>query len=94
LGQKPPGDFYRPSTREYPERLAEVHYPCSWLQRRVSPGGQLKWRGLKLHLSHALVGQVVGREPIADGLWTLHFMSLELGQLDERKKCVVPKRNS
>jgi hypothetical protein len=93
LGQKPPAHFYRPSAREYPERLPEVQYPCSWHKRRVSPGGQLKWRGHKLHLSQALIGQLVGLEPIDDGLWTIHFMNLELGQLDERKNHVLPKRN-
>lgn len=89
LGQKPPAEFYRPSTREYPERLPEVKYPFGWIERRVSLGGQLKWRGLKLHVSHALVDQVVALEALADGLWKLHFMSLALGYIDERNKCVT-----
>lgn len=91
LAQKPPALFYRPSAREYPERLPEVSYPCGWVERRVSPGGQLKWRGLKLHVTQALVGQVVGLEAVAEGLWKLHFMSLELGHIDERKQRVVPR---
>ena len=94
LGQKPPALFYQPSARQYPERLPEVGYPCGWIERRVSPGGQLKWRGLKLHVIHALVGQVVGLEAIAEGLWKLHFMSLELGHIDESKQCLVPANNS
>ena len=93
LGQKPPADFYGPGARQYPEHLAEVHYPCGWSERRVSPGGQIKWRGLKLHLSDALIGEVVGLEPMEDGLWRMHFMGLELGRLDERQKRVVPNRN-
>ena len=93
LGQKPPASVYQPSKRAYPERLPEVHYPCGWHMRRVSPGGQLKWRGFKVYLSDALVDQVIGLEPVDDGLWRIHFMSLELGQLDERKECIIGRRN-
>ena len=30
LGQKPPGRYYRASTREYPERLRDIEYPVDW----------------------------------------------------------------
>jgi len=92
LGQRPPGDFYRPSTRDYPSRLLEPEYPDDWQKRKVSVGGQMKWNGSKIQISHALAEQVVGLRPIGEGLWTIYFASLELGQLDERRRRLTPIR--
>jgi transposase InsO family protein len=92
LGQKPPGSCYVPSSRDYPERLEQPEYPEDWHKRRVSAGGQMKWKGSKVQVSHALVDQLVGLEPIEDGLWKIHFGSLELGQWDERRRRVLPIR--
>jgi transposase InsO family protein len=90
LGQKPPSSCYVPSRRDYPERLEEMEYPEEWEKRRVSPGGQMKWDGWKVQVSHALVNQLIGLEPMGDGLWRIYFGSLELGQFDERKRRVLP----
>lgn len=85
LGQKPPADFYEPSPREYPDRLDDLEYPDQWEKRAISPGGQMRWKGAQLHLSHALHHQTVGLEPIGDGQWHIHFAGLKLGHLDERR---------
>jgi hypothetical protein len=91
-GQKPPVSCYTPSSREYPTRLIEPQYPDDWQKRKVSVGGQMRWKNNKVQISHALVDQVIGLEPIEDGLWAIHFGSLELGQLDERRRRVIPIR--
>lgn len=91
LGQRPPGSVYVASPRDYPVRVEELHYPDEWQKRRVSPGGQMRWKGRRVHISHALVNQVIGLEPIQDGLWRLHFGSLVLGRWDERLWGVVPQ---
>ena len=67
-----------------------MEYPEEWEKRRVSPGGQMKWDGWKVQVSHALVNQLIGLEPVEDGLWRIYFGSLELGQFDERKRRVLP----
>jgi transposase InsO family protein len=90
LGQKPPGSWYESSRRDYPSRLASLEYPEEWQKRQVSPGGQMRWRGERVQVSHALVDQIVGLRPAGDGLWTVYFGSLELGQLDERRGRLVP----
>lgn len=90
LGQKPPGSVYAPSSRDYPERLAPLEYPDGWQKRKISPGGQMKWRNVDIHVSHALAGQLIGLGPIEDGLWAIYFGSMELGQWDERRQRVLP----
>ncbi len=92
LGQKPPGSVYVPSLRDYPERLEELVYPDDWQKRKVSVGGQMKWTGRKVQVSHALIDQLIGLKPIGDGVWLMYFGSLELGQWDERHWRLVPVR--
>jgi putative transposase len=85
LGQQPPASAYVPSPRDYPPRLLATVYPDDWLLRSVRGSGDIKWRGKLLYVSHSLSTQCVGLQPLADGLWSLHFMSQPLGILDERK---------
>lgn len=90
LGQKPPGSLYVPSRRDFPERLAEMQYPEEWQKRKVCAGGQIRWNGVKVAVSHALIHQIVGLKPIGDGVWALYFGTLELGQWDQRDGRLVP----
>jgi hypothetical protein len=91
LGQRPPAEFYAPAEREYPERLPEQRgYPDDWEKRRVRKGGQIKWRGKDVRLSHALWGQEVGLKPVGDGEWAVYFESLELETFEERTGRVRP----
>jgi putative transposase len=84
LGQQPPASVYAPSPRAYPPRLLSPQYGADWIVRSVRSNGQIRWQGRKLFVSEALIGQRVGLEPVADGVWVLHFMSAELGVLDVR----------
>lgn len=94
LQQQPPASVYVPSGRDFPERLASPEYPDAWEKRSVRSNGEIRWRGRKVYLSQALTGQWVGLEPIAEGSWTVHFMSQPLGQLDERQDRIqAPKKN-
>lgn len=90
LGQHPPASVYRPSSKDFPERLIEPEYPEDWPVRAVRSNGEIKWKGHKIYLNFALRGQRVGLEPIEDGVWRLHFMTLALGQMDERDRRVEP----
>ena len=86
LGQGTPASVYRPSVREYPERLPEQQgYPPDWQKRRVRHNGEIKWAGDHLYLSQTLVGQEIGLEPIGEGRWAVRFETLLLGTFDERK---------
>ena len=84
LDQQPPASAYTGSPRAYPARLLSPEYGAEWRVRSVRSNGEIRWQGRKLFVSEALVGQRVGLEPVADGVWVLHFMSAQLGVLDER----------
>lgn len=72
LGQKPPAQFFEASPRPYPARLPELEYPADWQIRRVCAGGKFRCGGRQLaFLSHALVGERIGLQPIDDRYWRL-----------------------
>jgi putative transposase len=83
LGQLTPERCYQPSPRLFPERLREPEYSASWPVRRIAPGGQMRWTNQYVFVSHALAGEAVGMEPIADRRWRVWFYSYEVGILDE-----------
>lgn len=85
LQQRTPAQCYRPSLRAYPSRLEPTEYPSEWERRAVRLGGSIKWRGQSLFVSKALTGELIGLEPLVDGLWRLWFDFYEFGELDERK---------
>jgi putative transposase len=82
LGQTTPASHYEPSPREYPRRVAEVHYPETWQVRRVWPGGQMRWHNQSVFVAHALQGEFVGIEPVDERHWRIWFSFYELGVLD------------
>lgn len=93
LGQKPPGELYEPSERDYPERLPEQRgYPDEWEKRMVRKSGQMKWKGRDVRLSDALRGQQIGLKPVEEGVWGVYFEDFELGHFDERKMRVIPAK--
>ena len=89
LGQKTPASLYVPSSREYPKRLPDICYPIEWTLRRVSPGGQMRWRKELVFVAHALGGQTVGLEPIDDRYWRVWFSFYEVGVMDTKHLRVV-----
>lgn len=92
LGQQTPASAYAPSAREYPERLLEQRgYPEDWQKRRVRHNGEIKWAGGRLYLSEALVGQEIGLEPISEAGWAVHFETLLLGTIDDRKGRIIKR---
>jgi transposase InsO family protein len=82
LGQQTPATHYHSSPRTYPERLREVEYPADWEVRRVSVGGQMRWRSDNIFVAHALEGERVGLEPRAEGGWRVWFSFYEVGVLE------------
>lgn len=83
LGQVVPASLYVASPRPYPRRVAEPDYQPHWAQRRICDGGQMKWNGRKVFVSHALKHKQVGLEPLQDGLWRMWFYQHWLGMWDE-----------
>lgn len=85
LGQVPPSTVMAPCERSFPSALPELEYP-SWFEvRRVRSNGQIKWDSQLVFVSEVLIGEIVGLDPVDDGLWDLYFGSVRLGRLNERK---------
>lgn len=92
LGQKPPSSIYKPSPRDYPERLPTPNYPDDWQKRTVRQGGRIRWKGYEVNVTRSLSGQCIGIKPVDDGLWMVCFEKLELGTLDERQRRIRPAK--
>jgi transposase InsO family protein len=88
LGQQPPSSVYVPSDRRYPDELPPMAYPLHDLTLAVNQGGHIRVNRKVFFLSHALTGQAVGLREIDRGRWLVSFMSLDLGYLNERTRCL------
>lgn len=84
LDQETPASIYRPSNREYPERLPSIEYPDHFEKRLVSRNGGFRWASARVPITHTLEGQYVGLEEVDDGKWDVYFGRVRLGQMDER----------
>ncbi len=86
IGQRLPSDLWIPSPRSYPERLVDPEYPGYFEVRRVRSGGEMKFKSRMQFVSQALAGQLIGLEPIDDGIWSVVFGTTLLGRFDERTR--------
>jgi hypothetical protein len=83
LGQKPPAMLYECSARPYPQRLPGMEYAPDWKVKRVYPGGKFCWnRHWQPFVSHALVDEYIGLEPLDERHWRAWFGLWELGMMD------------
>ena len=85
LNQQTPASQYTNSTRPYPKRLPELHYPDYFEVKKVSHSGVVYWRNKMLYVSHLLDQEHIGMEQIDEGIWQLYFGPAKLGRFDERQ---------
>ncbi len=84
IGDRTPSTLWSPSPRRYPERVAPPDYPAHMEIRRVSTAGTCRLQSRQPFLSHALDGQDIGLEEVADGIWNIVYYSTLLGKIDAR----------
>jgi len=84
LDQETPGSCYVAAERPMPDRLPPLEYPDRFEVRYVSANGGIRWNSRWVAVSIVCVGEYVGLEEIADGIWTVYFGPLKLGRLNER----------
>jgi putative transposase len=84
IGQQLPASLWTTPPRHYPRRLTNPDYPGHFEVRRVRTSGEIKFHGRLLFLSEPLVGELVGLEPIDDGVWSVVFYTTLLARFDER----------
>ena len=92
LGQKPPASLYQPSQRSYPRRIPEVSYPDDMQVRRVRSKGEIKWRGKRLFLSEALIGELVGIRREGERHHSVYFGPLKLCLIDDETNSIIKNR--
>ncbi|WP_197386774.1 integrase core domain-containing protein [Ralstonia pseudosolanacearum] len=85
LDQCTPQSCYTKSTRPYPSRLDEMSYAGYIQPHRVTQAGLIYQSGKIVYVGHLLHGEVVGLEPVDDGVWRVYFGPIALGLIDERK---------
>jgi len=83
LGQKTPTSIYTPSPRNYPDRIDQPEYQAGATVRRVRTNGDIKWKGNRVFISEALIGEPIGLKQISDRTWAIYYGPLEIGLLDE-----------
>ena len=84
IGDQTPATLWTPSPRVYPERITPPQYPAHLEVRRVSTAGTFRLHTHRPFLSHALQGEDIGLEEVADGIWNIVYYSTLLGKIDER----------
>jgi putative transposase len=84
LNMTTPGAIYSPSPRPMPKEIGNPDYPAHFEVRRLHKGGQLKFHRGILQVGGVLRSEVIGIEPIADGVWQLWFGPIYLGLLTEQ----------
>jgi transposase InsO family protein len=68
LDQNPPASVYQPSSRPFPAKIPAVDYDSNTTIRFVHTNGEIKWKGDKIYLSEALIGQYVALTPVDNHL--------------------------
>jgi len=77
-----PADRYRPSTREFPERLPEIEYCSGDLVRRVDEKGLISFKGRRYRVGKSLAGQWVAVRPTTeDGIYDVYFCLQNISQI-------------
>jgi len=83
-----PGHHYTRSPRPYPTRVQAPEYGKDIEVRRVRSNGQIKWRGHRVFVSQALIGELIGLQQIDDARCQLLFCNMRLGVINERLSTV------
>ena len=84
LDGKTPSMLWEPSPRQMPTVLPAPEYAGHLEVRSVGPSGNIKFKGVAIFLSDALVGEHVGLEEVDDGIWSVWFYQRLLARLNER----------
>jgi putative transposase len=81
LGQRPPGQVYRPKRSS--QRNVLMSYASGLVVRRVRSNGQIKWRGRKRFVGEAFIGYPVGVKLVGQEKCMIYFADLLIGELLE-----------
>jgi transposase InsO family protein len=84
LGQRTPGEVYTPSRRTMPARMEDPWYDADHQIRRIRSSGEIIWKGERVFISEALVGELVGIAELESGDHVVRFCDLDIGLIDRQ----------
>lgn len=84
LELRPPGAFYTPSPRPFPEKLPELEYPAHFEKRYVSFNGGMRWKSNWVCVSRICQGAHIGLEEVDNEVWDVYFGPLRIGRFYEQ----------
>lgn len=58
----------------------------------MSKNAGIRWRHIRISVSHIFAGEYIGLEEIDDGIWEVYYGPIWLGRLDERFMKIVDER--
>jgi len=84
IGMHTPASRYSASTRSMPSQLPQVEYGPDDIVRRVGDGGRISFRGHKLRVGKALIGQYVALRARVDreGAFNVYFCHQKLDAIE------------
>jgi len=86
LDQQTPASQYSASTRPYPGRLPQMEYPNYYETRQVRYNGLINLRNKQIYISNLLHHETIGLEEVDDGIWSVYFGPIKIGEFNERQK--------
>ena len=84
LNMHTPASVYRPSLRQFPERLPQPDYGTTMKVRRVFPHGQFCWNYQDVFLSKVLAGERIGLLPIDEHAMRIYVAWYPVARFDTR----------
>jgi putative transposase len=85
-----PAMHYQPSARPYPSKVPELSYPETYVIKRVRLNGSISWVGRDWYMAALLYRELIGLNPIDDGIWIVFVGPVAVGRLDARAKRIAP----
>jgi transposase InsO family protein len=85
LGFATPTEYYRASSRSFPEALPAIEYGPGDIVRKVDGFGDIRLKGRNRHVGKAFRGHPIALRPTdEDGVFSVHFCAHRVGTLDLR----------
>jgi len=94
LEMRTPASAYVPSSREYPEQLADVEYGDDVEIRRVKSNGVFTWSNRRIFIGEAFGRELVGLTQVDGRYWRVLFGPMKLGVLDSREHRMLTLRQA
>ena len=82
LNMRTPSELYEKSDREFSHEKTEIVYPDGYYVRKVTTGGTLRFKNVRINISTALCGWDVGLTLIRQQRYAVWFCNLCLGEID------------